>query len=165
MVNGLLAFIFLHWCEIMEYCALNLLICAHILVFMETKYKNILWVLLGIGGLVILMILSRNEDETMIHSDRVDTVAIETNKKGFDYEGDIPKMGYVPVSPKRKPSEAFIGKRFHVCLEMVSHWPDGKLIKLGDGRGGVTFMEFMTNGHHHYLMFSQEICESDEIIK
>ena len=82
-----------------------------------------------------------------------------------DYGGEETFISSKTYDTKRIKSEAFIGKTFPQCLELVSLWEDGHIISMGDGHGGLTFMEFVTNGNHHILTFSQDICETDEIIK
>lgn len=127
--------------------------------------KNILWILLGLAVLAVLIYLTRRPEEMPHYTNHSDSISYEVVAKSPEYGGETPKMGYNPVSPKRAPSEDFIGKRFHVCLEMIGQWDDSEIFDMGDGIGGVTFLEFRVNKHHHYLTFSRDICETDEIIK
>ena len=128
--------------------------------------KNIFWILLAVVVMGVLLYLSRPKDNiphSIIGQDST-SITLET-AIGEDYGGEETFISSKTYDTKRTKSEAFIGKTFTQCLEMVSHWEDGKIIDMGDGQGGITFMEFITNGNHHVLTFSQDICETDEIIK
>jgi hypothetical protein len=128
--------------------------------------KNILWILLAAVIMGVLVYLSRPKD-TITHSliEQDSTTLPMEVAVGEDYGGEETFISSKTYDTKRTKSEAFIGKTFPKCLEMVSHWEDGHIIDMGDGQGGLTFMEFVTNGNHHVLTFSQDICETDEIIK
>jgi hypothetical protein len=126
--------------------------------------KNVLWVLFGTVGLVVLLLLAR-EDDVIPHS----TVKIDTidYKVGFPVEesGEVVFPEYIPQSYTRKPSEDFLGKPFVKCLEMVYDWSDGQLYEANDGTGSIANMEFVVNGKHHQLYFLDDKCVEDNIIK
>ncbi|MBU3661677.1 MAG: hypothetical protein FGM41_00560 [Bacteroidetes bacterium] len=128
--------------------------------------KNIFWILLAAVILGVLVYLSRPKDtitHSLIEQDSI-TLPMEATLSD-DYGGEETFISSKTYDTKRIKSEAFIGKTFPQCLELVSLWEDGHIISMGDGHGGLTFMEFVTNGNHHVLTFSQDICETDEIIK
>jgi|694.fasta_scaffold04838_17 hypothetical protein len=128
--------------------------------------KNFFWILLAVVVMGVLLYLTKPKDiipHSLIVKDST-TLPIDV-AVGEDYEGEETFISSKTYDTKRIKSEAFIGKTFPQCLEMVSHWEDGHIIDMGDGQGGLTFMEFVTNGNHHVLTFSQDICETDEIIK
>lgn len=128
-----------------------------------TRFKNILWVLFAIVVLAVLYYLSR-ENEVIPHSTIPrDTTEIRTYGKGGDYWGGDPVMNYNPTSKKRAPREDFLGKKFSVCLEMIYEWPDAQVYDMGDGKGGMTFLDFTVNNHHHFLTFSENVCATDDI--
>lgn len=132
---------------------------------MSNRVKNIFWIILGVVGMGLLIYLSMHEDSAWIHAGSPDSIKVVLENKGFNYDGEIPHQDYVPASPKRKASEDFKGKKFHECLIMVSEWPDAKIIDMGDGKGGETFIDVVVNHHHHYLSFSEDYCQTDQILK
>ncbi len=131
--------------------------------------KNVLYILLALFVMSVLIYLSVPRDtvpHALIDVDTT-TVLLKDEGGGIDnYEGTTPTISSKLVAPPDQfKTEKFKGKTFTHCLEIVAAWPDGEIYDLGDGLGGLTFMDFRVNGKHHLLTFSRDICETDEIIK
>jgi hypothetical protein len=126
--------------------------------------KNVLWILLGIAGLIVLVLLTREENIVPYSTTKLDTIDY---KAGVPVEesGEVVFPEYIPQSYTRKPSEDFLGKTFPKCLQMVYEWPDGQLYNSEEGSGSIANMEFMVNGRHHQLFFLDGKCVEDNIIK
>jgi hypothetical protein len=126
--------------------------------------KNTLWILFGVIGLVVLVLLTREDNVVPHATSNIDTIEY---KVGIPVEesGEVGFPEYIPQSYTRKPSEDFLGKPFVKCLEMVYEWSDGQLYEANDGDGSIANMEFVVNGRHHQLFFLDDKCVEDNIIK
>ncbi|MCF8254950.1 MAG: hypothetical protein K9H61_01815 [Bacteroidia bacterium] len=127
--------------------------------------KNALLVGIGLLVLVVLVLLSR-EDYEIPHSVlTIDTIDYTRKAMGPETGGGDPEMGYSPASLKQQPSEAFLGKSFAKCLEMVYEWPMAEVYEINNGHDGIPSLDFNVNNHHHELLFSNNLCVEDNILK
>lgn len=123
-----------------------------------------MWILIGVIGLAILIILANDHEEIPHATIYVDTTTV-TSGGGNNGGGSIPEMDYEAKSFKKQPSEKFLGKKFSVCLQMVHEWPDAEIYEIAHPHEGIAKMDFRVNRHHHDLSFLDDICVSDNIIK
>jgi hypothetical protein len=125
--------------------------------------KNILWILLGLIGLAILVFLSR--DKQVLPHGRFDADSIKSvlNETGENPDAYIPYLNYEPKSYRRQPSEAFLGKKFHVIMDMIYEWPDAQLYEVNTE--GLMYMRFKVNRKVHELHFIDDSCVADYITR
>lgn len=124
--------------------------------------KNIIWVIVGIVGLAILLLLIRDE-KGIPHATMIPDTT-EVNGGNGEYGGEETFLEYTPQNYSRKPSEEFLGKTYVKCLEMVYEWPDAQLIATNSGNHGIASMEFIVNENHHLLEFLDDKCVEDRIL-
>lgn len=124
--------------------------------------KNIIWVIVGLVGLLILLFLLR-EDKGVPHATIISDTT-EVNMGNGEYGGEETFLEYTPQNYSRKPSEDFMGKTFVKCLEMVYEWPDAQLFGTNSGNHGIASMEFIVNNNHHKLEFLDDKCVEDKIL-
>lgn len=126
--------------------------------------KNVIWIIIGVVGLLILVLLTREENVIPYSTTQIDTIDYKAGAP-VEESGEFVLPEYTPQSFTRKPSEDFLGKPFVKCLQMVYEWPDGILYETNEGAGNIANMEFKVNGRHHQLFFLDDKCVEDNIIK
>jgi hypothetical protein len=124
--------------------------------------KNIIWVIVGIVGLGILLLLIRDEKGVPHATIIPDTT--EVNEGNAAYGGEEPVLEYTPQNYSKKPSEDFLGKSYVKCLEMIDEWPDAQLFETNSGNHGIASIEFIVNKNHHLLEFIDDKCVEDKIL-
>ncbi|MBU3664049.1 MAG: hypothetical protein FGM41_12760 [Bacteroidetes bacterium] len=124
--------------------------------------KNIIWVIVGIVGLAILLLLIRDEKAVPHVTLITDTTKVIVGNG--ETKGEVPFLENTPQNYSRKPSDEFLGKTYVKCLEMVYEWPDAQLIETNSGNQGIASIEFKVNENHHLLEFLDDKCVEDRIL-